>query len=118
MIYLAIKMLVGDRTKYLGVIVGVLFTTFLMAHLLSMFAGLLVRTYALVQDVPEADVWVMDPAVEYVDEIASLPSTAVDRTRSVDGVDWAVPIFTGTLRVRMASGEFRAVELIGVDDAT
>lgn len=118
MIYLAIKMLVGDRTKYFGVIVGVLFTTFLMAHLLSMFSGLIVRTYALIVDIPEADVWVMDPAVEYVDEIASLPSTAVDRTRSVEGVDWAVPIFTGTLRVRMLSGQFRAVEVIGIDDAT
>lgn len=118
MLYLAIKMLVGDRTKYFGVIVGVLFTTFLMTHLLSMFSGLIVRTYALIIDVPEADVWVMDPAVEYVDEIASLPTTAVDRTRSVEGVDWAVPIFTGTLRVRMLDGKFRAVELIGVDDAT
>src|ERR1051326_7774689 len=118
MIGVAISMLLGDRTKYLGVIVGVLFTTFLMTHLLSMFAGLISRTYAVVTDIPEADIWGMDPAVQYVDEIAGLPPTAVDRVRSVPGVLWAVPLYTGTLRARMSSGQFRAVQVIGVDDAS
>jgi putative ABC transport system permease protein len=60
----------------------------------------------------------MDPAVEYVDEIAGLPPTAVDRVRSVDDVQWAVPLYTGTLRTRLSSGQFRAVQVIGVDDAS
>jgi putative ABC transport system permease protein len=118
MIAFAIRMLVGDRTKYFGVIVGVLFTTFLMVHLFSMVASMISRTFAIIDDVPEADIWVMDPAVEYVEEIAPLPATAVDRVRSVEGVNWAVPLFTGSLRARLSTGQFRSIRVIGVDDAT
>ncbi len=118
MLVFAVKMLVGDRPKFLGVVMGVLFTTFLMAHMLSMFASMIGRTFATIADISEADVWVMDPAVEYVEEIAGLPATSVDRVRSVEGVEWAVPLYAGTLRARLAGGQFRAVQVIGVDDAT
>ncbi|MCC6677950.1 MAG: FtsX-like permease family protein [Phycisphaerales bacterium] len=118
MIRIALRMLLGDTTKFVGVVLGVFFCTFLITHLLSMFTGLMSRTYALVTDIPQADIWVMDPAVEYVDEPAGLPSTSLDRVRSVEGVKWAVPLFSGSLRCRLPSGRFRSVLVIGVDDAT
>lgn len=111
-------MLVGDATKLLGVVLGVMFCTFLTTHLLSMFAGMMERSFALVSDIPQADIWVMDPAVEYCDESAGMPSTALRRVQSVPGVRWAVPLYTGSLRARLPSGQFRAVLVIGVDDAT
>jgi putative ABC transport system permease protein len=117
-IRIAIRMLVGDVTKLMGVVLGVMFCTFLTTHMLSLFAGMMQRSYALVSDIPLADIWVMDPAVEYCDEPAGLPSTALRRVQSVPGVRWAVPLFTGSLRARLPSGQFRAVLLIGVDDAT
>lgn len=118
MIRLAIRMLVGDTTKWLGVVMGVLFCTFLTTHMLAMFAGMMERSFALITDIPQADIWVMDPTVEYADEPAGLPATALDRTRSVPGVKWAVPLYTGTLRARLPSGQFRGVLVIGIDDAT
>ncbi len=118
MIRIAIQMLFGDAAKLLGVVLGVMFCTFLTTHLLAMFAGMMERSFALVADIPEADIWVMDPAVEYCDEPAGLPSTALRRVQSVRGVRWAVPLYTGTLRARLPSGQVRAVLLIGVDDAT
>lgn len=118
MIRIALRMLLGDTTKFVGVVLGVFFCTFLITHLLSLFTGLMSRTYALVTDIPQADIWVMDPAVEYVDEPAGLPPTSLDRVRSVEGVRWAVPLFSGSLRCRLPSGRFRSVLVIGVDDAT
>jgi putative ABC transport system permease protein len=118
MIRIAIRMLVGDVAKSSGVILGVFLCTFLITHLLSMFAGLMERSYALVTDIPDADIWVMDPAVEYVDEPAPLPTTALDRVRSVEGVAWASPLYTGSLRARLPSGAFRSVLVIGIDDST
>ncbi len=118
MLRFAIRMLVGDAVKSGGVVLGILFCAFLITHLLSMVSGMLVRTYALVSDIPQADVWVMDPATEYVDEPAGLPPTALERARSVPGVEWAVPLFSGSLRTRLPSGRFRSVLVIGVDDAT
>lgn len=118
MLRLAVRMLVGDTVKWLGVVLGVFFCTFLITHMLSMFNGLLQRTYASISDIPEADLWVMDPATEYVDETAGLPATALDRVRSVEGVAWAVPLMNGSLRARLPGGQSRSVAIIGVDDAT
>jgi putative ABC transport system permease protein len=118
MIRIALRMLVGDTTKWLGVVLGVFLCTFMITHMTAMFNGMMVRSYALVSDVPQAHVWVMDPAVEYIDEPAPLPSTALERVRSVAGVASAAPLFTGSVRARLPSGIFRSVLLVGVDDAT
>lgn len=118
MLRLAIRMLVGDTTKWLGVVLGVLFCAFLITHMLSMFAGMMSRTFALVSDIPIADIWVMDPAVEYTDEPAGMSPTALRRVQSAPGVEWAVPLYTGTLRARLPNGRFRGVLVIGVDDAS
>jgi putative ABC transport system permease protein len=118
MLRLAVRMLLGEPARWMGVVLGVFFCTFLIAHLLSMFSGMMERSYALVTDIPEADIWVMDPAVEYVDEPFGLPATAMERVRGVEGVSWALPLYTGSLRARMTSGALRPVLIIGVDDAT
>ncbi len=118
MIRIALRMLVGDVVKSLGVVMGVFLSTFLVTHMLAMFTGMLQRTYSLLTDMPQADVWVMDPAVEYADEVTGMPATSLERVRGVEGVAWAVPLYTGTLRTRLPSGVFRAVQVIGLDDAT
>ncbi|MBL9030562.1 MAG: ABC transporter permease [Phycisphaerae bacterium] len=118
MIRLGLRMLIGQTARWLGVVLGVLLCTFLITHMLSMFNGMMRRSYALVSDIPEARIWVMDPAVEYVDEPAGMPSTALTRVRGVSGVAWAVPLYTGSTRVRLPSGALKPILLIGVDDAT
>ena len=60
MLRIAVRMLLGDPTKWMGVVFGVLVCTFLITHMLSMFHGMMERSYALVTDIPQADVWVMD----------------------------------------------------------
>lgn len=118
MILIAIRMLVGDLMKWMGVVLGVFFCTFLITHLLSMFSAMLQRTYATISDIPQADVWVMDPSTEYVDETSGLPPTALDRVRGVTGVAWASPLLQNSVRARLPNGLFRPVTIIGVDDAT
>ncbi len=118
MLRLAVRMLLGEPARWMGVVLGVFFCTFLITHLLSMFSGMMERSYAIISDIPEADIWVMDPAVEYVDEPFGLPPTAMDRVRGVEGVSWALPLYTGSQRARMTSGALRPLLVIGVDDAT
>ena len=118
MIRIAIRMLMGDTIKWMGVVLGVFFCTFLITHLLSMFTAMLQRTYATISDIPQADVWVMDPSTEYVDETSGMPPTALDRVRGITGVAWASPLITNTVRARLPNGLFRPVTIIGVDDAT
>jgi putative ABC transport system permease protein len=116
--WIALKMLTGDRAKYLGLIFGVTFATLLMAQQLSIFVGIMKRTGSQILDVRDADIWVMDNKVRYIDEVPGMPDTELHRVRGVPGVKWAVRMYKGQVRARLADGNFRAVVLFGLDDAT
>jgi putative ABC transport system permease protein len=116
--WIALKMLTGDRSKYLGLIFGVSFATVLMTQQISIFAGIMQRTASQILDVRDADIWVMDNKVRFIDEVPGLPSTDLDRVRGVPGVAWAVKMYKGQVRARLSDGNFRNVILFGLDDAT
>jgi putative ABC transport system permease protein len=117
--FIAWQMLTGDRAKYLGLIFAIAFSTFLMSHQTSIFCGLMNRTRSQIVDVRDASIWVMDPKTQYVDEVKALPEQDLYRVRGVRGVEWAVPLFKGTARAKAhTDGKFRAVILMGVDDAS
>src|SRR5579884_1765037 len=116
--WVALQMLTGDRAKYLGLIFTIAFSSFLIAQQISIFAGIMNRTRSQIVDVPDADVWVMDPATQYFDEVYSLKDSDVDRVRGVPGVRWAVRMFKGQPRAKAPDGRFRVAILLGLDDAT
>src|SRR6516162_2742365 len=116
--WLALKMLTGDRSKYLGLVFGVTFAALLMSQQLSVFVGIMKRTGSQILDVRDADIWVMDNKVRYIDEVPGMPDTELQRVRGVPGVQWAERLYKGQARVRLPSGDFRTVILFGVDDAT
>jgi putative ABC transport system permease protein len=116
--FIALRMLTGDRAKYLGLVFTIAFASFLLANQISIFAGVIKRTASQVLDVVDADLWVMDPATQYIDEIQPLKDTDLQRVRGVEGVQWAVRLFKGQPRMRAPDGSFRQVILMGLDDAT
>src|SRR6516164_11075920 len=116
--WIALKMLTGDRAKYLGLVFGVTFATLLMTNQLSIFVGIMKRTGSQILDVRDADIWVMDNKVRYIDEVPGLPETDLQRVRGVPGVEWAVKLYKGQVRARLGDGNFRNVILFGLDDAT
>ena len=116
--FVALRMLTGDRAKYLGLIFAIAFSSFLIAQQVSIFAGLLNRMRAQIFDVTDGDIWVMDPATQYVDEVYALRDDALYRVRGVPGIQWAVPLFKGLPVARALNGRFRSVILMGLDDAS
>jgi putative ABC transport system permease protein len=116
--FVALKMLTGDRAKYLGLIFAIAFSSFLIAHQSSIFGGIMDRTRSQIKDITDADVWVMDRHTQYFDEINALTDNDLYRIRSVSGVKWAVPLFKGQPRAKAPDGKFRVVILLGLDDAT
>jgi putative ABC transport system permease protein len=117
MIMIGLKMLLDDRAKYFGLLFGITFTSFLVTFAASYFGGMMTRSFALIAESP-ADVWVMDPAVVAVDRTINLPTSALNRVRSVEGVLSAVPLALATAEARFPNGRFQSVQVIGVDDAT
>lgn len=118
MIRLAIRMLTGDRAKFIGILVGISFASLLITQQSAIFVGLMTRTYSFVTDTPVADLWVMDPEVEHHADAKPMLPTQLQRVRGVEGVDWAVPMFKTFARLRLPNGALRNCILIGIDDVT
>jgi putative ABC transport system permease protein len=116
--FVAIRMLTGDRDKYLGLIFAIAFSTFLLENQTSIFAGIMRRTGSQILDVSDAEVWVMDPATKYFEETKALKDTDLLRVRGVPGVDYAVRLFKGAPVARTMAGNFSQAIVMGIDDAT
>jgi putative ABC transport system permease protein len=116
--FVALRMLTGDRAKYLGLVFTIAFCTFLLENQLSIFAGILKRTGSQIADVTDAEIWVMDPKTEYFEQTKALKDTDLTRVRGVEGVQWAVRLFKGNPVARTLDGKFAVSFCIGLDDAT
>ncbi|MBS0628009.1 MAG: FtsX-like permease family protein [Verrucomicrobia bacterium] len=114
----ALKMLVGDRLKYIGLILALSFASFIISQQGAIFIGIMKRTCSFIIDTSQPDIWVMNPTVQYVDDLKGMKETALYRVRSMDGIDWAVPMYKGTIQARLRNGKFQSCILIGIDDAT
>jgi putative ABC transport system permease protein len=118
MLRIALKMLVGDRPKYAGLLFGITFTSFLVTFAASYFTGFITRGFAVIAENPAADVWVMDPAVASPEQATNIPLSALYRVRSIEGVSSAVPLALGIAETRLPNGRIQPFQVIGVDDAT
>jgi putative ABC transport system permease protein len=116
--FIAFKMLVGDRAKYLGIVMGLTFASLLLTQQSGIFVGLMSRTFGFLTDTSLPDIWVMDPKVEFIDDIKPLQDTELYRVRGVAGVEWAVPMYKGLLRASLGNGSFQSCNVVGLDDAT
>lgn len=116
MSWIAWKMLIGNRGKYLGIVLGITFATLLIAQQASIFCGLMLLTTSQIQDVQGADIWVMDPNVQFIDDIKPMSENDLYRVRGVDGVKWAVRFYKGLARARFETGTFQQMILLGLDD--
>ncbi len=117
MIGLALKMLFGDTAKYLMLVFGIFFASFLILQQLAIFCGLMRWTTATLKNV-NAPIYVVDPLVTQVNETSPMRDTDVARIRSVTSVRWAMPLFNGIQRVKLESGAFKIIQLIGIDAAS
>ncbi|WP_073974161.1 ABC transporter permease [Erythrobacter donghaensis] len=118
MLWIAIRMLTGDAQKFYGLLFGIGFSTLLITQQMTIFVNLVERGASGVYNAPEAEVWVMDPVSRTTDVSYAMPSTALDKVRSVPGVEWAVPHLRAVANVRTRDGDLEGVTVIGVDDAT
>ena len=118
MYYVALKMLFGDRSKYIAMIVGISFSALIMTQQPAIFVGLLSRTYSFVKDVSLPDIWVMDTGVQYVEEHKPIRDTDLNRIRGITGVAWAVPMYKCLLTAKLPDGSTRTIDITGLDDTT
>ena len=118
MIRVALQMLLGDRAKFIGILIGVTFVSLLITQQAAIFDGLISRSHGAIDDVGVADLWVMDPKVQQIDDYKPMTITTLTRVRSVDGVAWAMPYLRTQIKARLPDGTQQSCVVIGVDDTT
>jgi putative ABC transport system permease protein len=114
MLRLALKMLYGDRAKYAMLLCGLAFCSLLITQQSSVFCGIMMWTTATIRNI-DAPVWVADRKVQQVNESVPIRDIEVSRVRSVEGVEWAVPLYLGGIQAKLGDGSFQQVQLTGLD---
>ncbi|HTT08016.1 MAG TPA: ABC transporter permease [Gammaproteobacteria bacterium] len=114
---IAYELLVNDRGKFATLVLGITFAVFLMVLITSMFSGVLRRSASTVTNIG-ATIWVMDPAVNTIANSIGMPAYVLDAVRSIEGVKYAVPLFSGGALVKLRNGTYQPVTVIGLDDTS
>lgn len=114
---IALKMLFGDRSKYIMLVSAIAFATLLITQQSAIFLGLMRWTTAILTNT-QIPVWVMDPQVSQVNEVKPMRNTDINRVRSVQGVEWAVPLYFSLQQARLGKGSFKTILLFGLDSTT
>jgi putative ABC transport system permease protein len=115
MLRIALKMLFGDKMKFMTLVVGLTFTCFLLTQQGSIFCGLMLRTATNIFETA-APIWVIDPTAHSFNDVVDLKLSEVARVRSVSGVQWAVPMSLHGAIAQSDEGQTAAVQIVGVDD--
>lgn len=117
LLQIAIKLLANDRGKFFTLIIGITFAVFLMMQMTSVFSGVMYRSAATIYNVG-AKVWVLDPSVNVQSDNIPMPDYILDAVRSIRGVKYAVPLYSGSGLLKLSNGTYQSANIIGLDDST
>ena len=114
---LGFKLLVNDKAKFTALLLGITFAVFLIMFITSMFSGVLNHASSTIINIG-ASMWVMDPAVQTVSNSVGMPDYILDAVRSMQGVKYAVPLYSGGALLKLSDGTYQTVTVIGLDDTS
>ncbi len=103
-----------DKAKSIGVVVGIMISTFLIGQQLGIFIFLTNAMQALATNV-EADIWVIDNKTKDVNQLGRLDVRVLREVQSLSGIKKAFPILITGAVAKYQNGESGGITLIGVD---
>ncbi|KOY84457.1 ABC transporter permease [bacterium 336/3] len=115
MLKIAWKFIKFDKAKSIGVIVGILISTFLIGQQLGVFFFLSGLMGALATDV-KADIWVVDSKTDDVNQLGRLDIRNLRAVQGINGVKEAFPLIITGASCNFENGTSGVITLLGVDD--
>ncbi|MBC8073497.1 MAG: FtsX-like permease family protein [Deltaproteobacteria bacterium] len=109
---LGIAMMIYDKPKLAGTLVGVVFAVVLSLQQLSILFGLLDKNTMFV-DHAGADIWIAPAGTELLQPGAPLPDAVLMRARTTAGVASAEPLLYAGVTIKTPAGASEPVTLIG-----
>jgi len=103
-----------DKAKSIGVVVGILISTFLIGQQLGVFFFLTGLMGSLATNV-KADIWVVDSKTDDVNQLGKLDIRTLRAVQGLSGVKEAFPILITGASCNYNNGTSGAITLIGVD---
>jgi len=114
MLKIAWKFIKFDKAKSIGVIVGILISTFLIGQQFGTFLFLSGLMGALASDV-KADIWVVDSKTNDVNQLGRLDIRNLRAVQGINGVKEAFPLIIAGASCNYKNGTSGAITLIGVN---
>lgn len=103
-----------DKAKSIGVVVGIMISTFLIGQQLGIFIFLTNAMQALATNV-KSDIWVVDSKTKDVNQLGKLDIRTLYEVQSLPGIKQAFPVLITGASANFESGESGGITLIGVD---
>jgi putative ABC transport system permease protein len=116
MLRIAMLMFFNDTRKYVGIVLSLAFTSFMMAMQPGTFVGLLAGMTVQIDQASDIDLWVMKEEVKSVDGAKPMTDAFLYRVRGVQGVEIAAPYYKGNANLLMSNGEKQSTSLVGIDE--
>jgi putative ABC transport system permease protein len=108
----AVRMMLHDKLKSLGTLVGVVFATLLANQQAGTFLGLMQKNVMLVSNT-RADLWILPRALPTLQATAPMSISTLHRARVAPGVQWAEPLAYGGASMKIPGGGTEQVTLVG-----
>ena len=115
--WIAIKLLLGDRTKFITLVCGLAFATTLIVQQASVFCGVMLL-FNVAQINSPAKIWVADTNLKETNSPRFMSAIELQRVRSTAGVEWAMPLSYSSQQVTLPNGDYQEVFLVGADSHT
>jgi putative ABC transport system permease protein len=112
MMRVGLRMMVHDKLKMVGTLVGVIFAVLLSNQQAGTFLGLLKKNTMFI-DAAGADIWIVPPNTEQLAAAKPIPEAISRQARGVPGVAWAEPLLFGAAQVALPGGAAEAVTVVG-----
>ena len=93
LIYIAFKMLVNSKRKFIGMVIGATFSSFIIMLQPSIYQGVVDRVVSSISTVKEVDLWVMGVNSYAFEHPTFFSPMDIYRIRSVSGVQWATQLY-------------------------
>ena len=110
----ALKFIRFDKAKSIGVVVGIMISTFLIGQQLGVFIFLTNLMQALTTNV-KADIWVIDSKTQDVNQLGKLDIRTLRAVQGISGVQQAFPILITGAAANFQNGGSGGITLIGTD---
>jgi putative ABC transport system permease protein len=114
--FVAFKMLVNSKRKFIGMVVGATFSSFIIMQQPSIYQGVTDRIVAPIRAITTIDLWVMSVNSFAFDTPSYFSPIDIYRIRSIPGVLWAKQLYRTWLTMyHPATWKSSTWELVGVD---